>query len=62
MTPQQKLALLKQLFPGLQFDLSTIDLKVEFKLEKFDGDYVGQEPIEVIEGGDDRETVVTRSR
>lgn len=31
-------------------DALKLKINIEYRLEKFDGDYIGQEPIEVIEG------------
>lgn len=51
---------LKKLAPPGENDFTRLKVQVNFKLEKFDGDYEpGKQPVEVITGGDDQKTVVT---
>lgn len=46
-----------------QFEIPKMKFREDFKLEKFDGEKVpgdGKVPVEVIEGGDGRDTVLTK--
>ena len=53
--------LLRKALAGEPLEIAGLKVSATFKLEKFDGDYVpGKEPVEVIEGGDDLPTTVTR--
>ena len=61
LTDEQRSELLRKLLAGQPLEIAGIRVAATFKLEKFDGDYrPGKEPVEVIEGGDDRPTTVKR--
>lgn len=47
-----------------QMEIPKMKFREDFKLEKFDGEKVpgdGKEPVEVIEGGDGRDTILTKA-
>lgn len=47
-----------------QFEIPRMKFREDFKLEKFDGEKVpgdGKVPVEVIEGGDGKDTILTKA-
>jgi len=61
LSEEQRRELLRIFAAGKPLEVAGLKVTASFKLEKFDGDCEpGKEPVEVIEGGDDRPTRVTR--